>query len=184
MRIVDHWLSGPSWLMTPRAIIIHAVAQRMIISQWDIDEYGFTEPVGSEVSNLRYWTVSGLSYHTLVRPGELINLRHPTQAAQHASGHNGDALGLAFEVPGTHDWDSFCKYLQSPDWCPHDQIEMAAWWCVQRDRCVGKRLDIYGHDAVDPEKPDPGRGFAWDVFHSVHHDIKSGRIKGPRHDKS
>ena len=161
MKIIDIPLQHGGGKQTPNQIIIHAMAEFVELDKATAAKF-HVKP--GPLHALLFLQAAGLSEHTLITPaGITIRSRPADLKAWHAKNHNVDSLGIAFLVPGNHDYASFIWAMETDyvtplayragldqvrTWCDHWQID-----------------DITTHSAVDPRRKfDPGHGFPYDKF--------------------
>jgi N-acetyl-anhydromuramyl-L-alanine amidase AmpD len=140
--------------LEPKKVIAHAIAEFVIKD-------------GRAYHAIDWLKKKELSYHALVTPsGSIIRCREDNQVAWHAKaqGHNFKALGIAFLVPGAHDYSSFLETIKKPYLLPGQYIA-GMQFC--REEWVNKLgiLHFAQHSKIDSEnKSDPGPGFPFHRF--------------------
>jgi len=140
--------------LEPSKVAVHAIAE-------------FVVKDGRAYHAIEWLRKKELSYHALATPsGTIIRCRDDNQVAWHAKaqGHNFKSLGIAFLVPGAHDYSSFLETIKKPYLLPGQYIA-GMQFC--RNEWVDKLgiLHFAQHSKIDPEnKTDPGKGFPWTKF--------------------
>jgi len=136
---------------TPKLVIVHSMAEY-------IRDGKKVYPAFEWLEYLR------LSAHALITPeGDVIRMRQDDEIAWHARGFNTGSLGVEFLVPGTHDYGSFLKSIDTP-WTTDNQVE-AGLDLVRLWQSLHNIKEVKRHSDVSPgRKVDPGHGFPWEVF--------------------
>ena len=105
-----------------------------------------------------------LSSHYLIKPdGDVIQCRANGQTAYHARGFNKNSIGIEFLVPGTHDYGTFIRAIES-DWVQPEQYETGIELCRDLINEFGDMMIVRHSDLSPGRKVDPGKGFRWQEF--------------------
>ena len=156
----------------PKGVIVHSMAEYLKMDDGPMYAHDFLKSIG-------------LSVHGFIKPdGTYEKMVSSPGKAFHAgksewdglSGLNSHFLGFELLVPGTHDYGSFSKAIETEGTYTEEQmvtaIETCKYWMVQygisADNIV-RHSDCSG-DHVRGEgkgKIDPGSAFDWERFQAA-----------------
>jgi len=155
--------------IVPKGIIVHSMAEYL---EWE----------GEKVTAHEFLKKLGLSVHGFIHPnGDYEKMISSPSKAAHAgkslheglSGLNSHYLGFELLVPGTHDFGTFSKAIETEGTYTDEQmktaVEVCQYWMkeynIPADNIV-RHSDVSGDDVrgKGKGKTDPGSAFDWDKF--------------------
>lgn len=155
--------------IVPKGIIIHSMAEYLKMDNGPMSAHNFLKSIG-------------LSVHGFIKPdGTYEKMVETPGKAFHAgksvfgelSGLNSHFLGFELLVPGTHDFGTFSKAIETPGTYTEEQfqtsLEVCQYWMKQYNipaTAVVRHSDVSGDDVrgKGQGKTDPGSAFDWNRF--------------------
>ena len=155
--------------IVPKGIIIHSMAEYLKMNNGPMSAHNFLKSIG-------------LSVHGFIHPdGTYEKMVETPGKAFHAgksvfgelSGLNSHFLGFELLVPGTHDFGTFSKAIETPGTYTEEQfqtsLEVCQYWMKQYNipaTAVVRHSDVSGDDVrgKGQGKTDPGLAFDWNRF--------------------
>ena len=153
----------------PKGIIVHSMSEYLKLEDGPMYAHNFLKSIG-------------LSVHGFVKPdGKYERMIDSPGKAFHAgkslhegvSGLNSHYLGFELLVPGTHDFGTFSKAIETPGTYTEEQfktsVEICKYWMdkynIPATRVV-RHSDVSGDDVrgKGKGKTDPGSAFDWNRF--------------------
>ena len=155
--------------IVPKGIIVHSMAEYLKLDDGPMYAHDFLKSVK-------------LSVHGFIKPdGTYEKMVETPGKAFHAgksvfgelSGLNSHFLGFELLVPGTHDFGTFSKAIETPGTYTEEQfkqsVDVCKWWMKEYNipaNAVVRHSDVSGDDVrgKGKGKTDPGSAFDWDRF--------------------
>ncbi len=161
MNTVEILLPHGGGKQTPTEVIIHAMAEYIIVDPKTAKRYGIK---AGEYHAFRWLDVIKLSAHSLITTnGGNIRTRRDEASAWHAKNHNTGTLGIEFLVPGSHDYAGFLRSMRLdylPELAYQAGLDQVREWLNIFEISI-----VTTHAEIDPNrKHDPGTGFPFDRF--------------------
>jgi len=155
--------------ITPKGVIVHSMSEYLKLDDGPMYAHDFLKSIG-------------LSVHGFVKPdGTYEKMVSSPGKAFHAgksewnglSGLNSHYLGFELLVPGTHDWGTFSKAIETEGTYTEEQmktsVDICKYWIdkynipveniIRHSDCSGDHVRGEGKG-----KTDPGSAFDWERF--------------------
>ena len=153
----------------PKGIILHSMSEYLMWEGKKLYAKDFLKKLGLSVHG--FIKPDGTYDKMIVSPGKAFHAGKSLHEG--LSGLNSHYLGFELLVPGTHDFGTFSKAIETPGTYTQEQfdtsVEVCRYWMEKYDipaHRVVRHSDVSGDDVrgKGKGKTDPGSAFDWDKF--------------------
>tara|TARA_R100000027_G_C2245572_1_gene93147 strand:- start:837 stop:1328 length:492 start_codon:yes stop_codon:yes gene_type:complete len=155
--------------IVPKGVIVHSMSEYLKLDDGPMYARDFLESIGLSVHG--FVKPNGTYEKMVSSPGKAFHAGHSEWNG--LSGLNSHYLGFELLVPGTHDYGSFSKAIETEGTYSEEQmktsIDICRYWMekynipaeniVRHSDCSGDHVRGKGKG-----KTDPGSAFDWDRF--------------------
>ena len=155
--------------IVPKGVIVHSMSEYLKLDNGPMYARDFLESIGLSVHG--FVKPNGTYEKMVSSPGKAFHAGHSEWNG--LSGLNSHYLGFELLVPGTHDYGSFSKAIETEGTYSEEQmktsIDICRYWMekynipaeniVRHSDCSGDHVRGKGKG-----KTDPGSAFDWDRF--------------------
>jgi|TARA_R100000081_G_scaffold9213_2_gene3776 N-acetyl-anhydromuramyl-L-alanine amidase AmpD len=155
--------------IVPKGVIVHSMSEYLKLDDGPMYARDFLESIGLSVHG--FVKPNGTYEKMVSSPGKAFHAGHSEWNG--LSGLNSHYLGFELLVPGTHDYGSFSKAIETEGTYSEEQmktsIDICRYWMekynipaeniVRHSDCSGDHVRGKGKG-----KTDPGSAFDWDKF--------------------
>ncbi len=155
--------------IVPKGVIVHSMSEYLKLDNGPMYARDFLESIGLSVHG--FVKPNGTYEKMVSSPGKAFHAGHSEWNG--LSGLNSHYLGFELLVPGTHDYGSFSKAIETEGTYSEEQmktsIDICRYWMekynipaeniIRHSDCSGDHVRGKGKG-----KTDPGSAFDWDKF--------------------
>ena len=155
--------------IVPKGVIVHSMSEYLKLDDGPMYARDFLESIGLSVHG--FVKPNGTYEKMVSSPGKAFHAGHSEWNG--LSGLNSHYLGFELLVPGTHDYGSFSKAIETEGTYSEEQmktsIDICRYWMekynipaeniIRHSDCSGDHVRGKGKG-----KTDPGSAFDWDKF--------------------
>ena len=155
--------------IVPKGIIIHSMAEYLKMDSGPMSAHNFLKSIGLSVHG--FIKPDGIYEKMVETPGKAFHAgKSKFGNLEHLNSH---FLGFELLVPGTHDFGTFSKAIETPGTYTEEQfqtsLEVCQYWMKQYNipaTAVVRHSDVSGDDVrgKGQGKTDPGLAFDWNRF--------------------
>ena len=155
--------------ITPKGIIVHSMSEYLKLDDGPMYAHDFLKSIGLSVHG--FVKPDGTYEKMVSSPGKAYHAGHSEWNG--LSGLNSHYLGFELLVPGTHDYGSFVKAIETEGTYTEEQmktsVDICKYWIdkygisvdniIRHSDCSGDNVRGEGKGKVDP-----GSAFDWERF--------------------